>query len=125
MLGMSTAVRIYLAAKPADMRRGIDGLSELVRRQFREDVFSGHLFVFLSRRRDRLKILWWDHGGFVVAYKRLEKSRFRRPHPDAHGNVVLSPAELQALLEGIDLSKARRSNFWRPRSNLIDTCARV
>lgn len=113
---MLAGLRILLSTEPADMRNGPDGLCALVKRQFRdESVFSGTLFVFLSRRLDRAKILWWSAGGFVVYYKRLEQGRFRRPVPDASGRVVLSPGELQALLEGIDLRGARRTKLWQPR----------
>lgn len=125
MLGLTPSVRIYLAREPTDMRKGIDGLSTLVRRHFDEDLFSGHFFLFLSRRRDRLKLIWWDHGGFFVAYKRLERGRFRRPYPDAEGNVVLTAAELQALLEGIDLSHAHRAKLWTPAHKRIDKSARI
>jgi transposase len=114
MLGLSTPPRILMSTEPTDMRKGPDGLCALVKRQFDESVFSGTLFVFLSRRRDRAKILWWSHGGFIVYYKRLEKSRFRRPDTDNDGRLVLSPGELQALLEGIDLRRARRAPLWEP-----------
>lgn len=116
MIGLPPSVKIYFAMEPADMRKGVNGLGTLVQQGFEADLFSGHLFVFLSRRRDRVKILWWDRGGFVLYYKRLERGRFRRPQPDASGNLVLSPAELQSLLEGIDLSTARRSRFWEPKA---------
>jgi len=114
MIGLPASVRIYLATEPTDMRNGADGLAARVRAGFAVSVFSGHLFVFLSKRRDRAKILWWDRGGFVVYYKRLERGRFKRPEPDSERGVVLSPAELQSLLEGIDLSRARRSRLWQP-----------
>jgi transposase len=114
MIGLPASVRIYLAAEPTDMRNGPDGLAARVRANFAVSAFSGHLFVFLSGRRDRAKILWWDRGGFVVYYKRLERGRFRRPESDGRGGVVLSPAELQSLLEGIDLSRAPRSRLWQP-----------
>jgi transposase len=77
------------------MRKGPDGLCAMVRRHFDEPVYSGVLFVFLSRRADRVKVLWWSHGGFVVLYKRLERGRFRAPKPDGTGQVVLTPAELE------------------------------
>lgn len=117
MIGLPSSVRIYLAAEPTDMRNGPDGLAARVKAHFPVSVFSGHLFVFLSARRDRAKILWWDRGGFVVYYKRLEQGRFRRPESDGQGGAVLSPAELQSLLEGIDLSRARRARLWQPRSH--------
>jgi transposase len=114
MLGASASVRILMSTEPADMRKGADGLCALVKRQFDESVFSGTLFLFLSRRADRAKILWWSAGGFVVYYKRLELGRFKRPTPGADGRVMLTPGELQALLEGIDLRGARRSRLWKP-----------
>lgn len=115
MLGAPSGVRILMSLEPADMRNGPDGLCTLVKRQFAESVFSGTLFVFLSARRDRAKILWWSAGGFVVYYKRLELGRFKRPAPRSDGRVVLTPGELHALLEGIDLRDARRSRLWEPR----------
>lgn len=114
MFGLPAGVRILLATEPADMRKGADGLGSLVRRQFAEPLFSGTLFVFLSARRDRVKVLWWSAGGFVVLYKRLERGRFRRPEPHADGRLHLTPAELEALLEGIDLRQARRARLWSP-----------
>jgi len=116
MLGASVGVRILMSTEPTDMRKGPDGLCALVKRQFEESVFSGTLFVFVSRRADRAKILWWSAGGFVVYYKRLERGRFKRPTPGADGRVVLSPGELQALLEGIDLRGVRRSRLWKPET---------
>ncbi len=106
--------RIYLSTEPADMRKGPDALAALVVQQFDESVYSGTMFAFLSKRRDRAKLLWWSHGGFVVYYKRLERGRFRRPEPGPDGRVHLSPGELQALLEGIDLRDARRARLWSP-----------
>jgi len=116
MIGLPSSVRIYLATSPIDMRAGPDGLSSLVKGALQADAFSGHLFVFMSKRSDRIKLLWWDHGGFVVYYKRLERGRFRVPAmtPDAR-SVSMTPAELGSMLEGIDLSKARRTRLWQPR----------
>jgi transposase len=107
---------IYLATEPCDMRNGPDGLAALVKRRFGESAYSGAMFAFLSQRRDRIKILVWSHGGFVVHYKRLERGTFRRPREGADGRVVLSPGELSALLEGIDLRDARRARLFHPRS---------
>lgn len=116
MIGLPAAVRIYLFSEPTDLRKGVDGLTTLVRRHLDTDVFSGHIFAFLSRRCDRAKLLWFSHGGFVVYYKRLERGRFRRPGVD-HDRATLTPAELQSLLEGIDLSEARRTRLWEPTSD--------
>lgn len=114
MLALPSAVRIYLATQPTDMRKGFDGLAALVEAQGL-DLYSGHLFAFLSRRRDRVKILTWDRGGFVLYYKRLEKGRFRRPVVDAlTGHVRLDAAELMMLLDGVDLTRVRRARVWQP-----------
>jgi transposase len=89
------------------MRKGFDGLALLVREVIAEDPLSGHLFVFRNRRRDRVKVLYWDRDGFALWYKRLEKGTF--PFPEAEGGrVEVTPAEMAAVLEGIDLSRARR-----------------
>jgi transposase len=114
MLGVPSALKILMATEPCDMRKGPDGLCALVQRHFDVSVYSGTLFLFLSRRLDRAKLLWFSHGGFVVYYKRLERGRFRRPLPGRDGRVVLSSGELEALLEGIDLSGARRTRLWEP-----------
>ena len=78
MIGLPRAVKIYLATEPADMRKGFDGLAALVEAQGL-DLYSGHLFVFVSKRADRVKVLTWDRGGFVLYYKRLERGRFPSP----------------------------------------------
>ncbi len=115
MLSLPSSVRIYLLLGPTDMRKGFDGLSGLVRASGL-DLFSGHLFVFISRRANRAKILTWERGGFVLWYKRLEQGRFRVPAPDDDsGRLHLAPDQLTLLLEGIDLSSVRRPKRWGPR----------
>jgi transposase len=107
VLSLPSTVRIFLAVEPADMRKGFDGLAQLVRERVAEDPLSGHFFVFRNRRRDRVKILYWDRDGFALWYKRLEKGVFRFPEAK-NGRVEVTPAEMAAVLEGIDLSRARR-----------------
>jgi transposase len=109
MLGMSAAVRVYLATAPADMRKSFDGLFALAS-GLDLDPLSGHLFVFINKRRDRIKILYWDRDGLAVWAKRLERGTFRIPDATAD-RVEMSAADLAALLAGIDLNSARR----RPR----------
>jgi transposase len=99
-------VKAYVCARPVDMRKSIDGLSQLVQPLLCADAFSGNLFVFVSRRREKVKILWWDRLGFWLAYKRLERGRF--PRPEARAQGALSVSALMAFLEGIDLTRARR-----------------
>lgn len=107
MLSLPSTLRIFLAVEPADMRKGFDGLSQLVRDRIAQDPLSGHLFVFRNRRRDRIKILYWDRDGLALWYKRLEKGTFRFPEA-VDGRVEVTPAEMAAVLEGIDLRHARR-----------------
>ncbi len=116
MLTLPASVQIYLATEPVDLRRGHDGLSAIVCSQWQLDVFAGHLFVFLGRRLDRCKILFWDRGGFVLYYKRLERGRFKLPRVSGDGvHVVIDSAQLMMLLDGIDFSRVQRSKHWRPR----------
>ena len=117
MLGLPPSVRIYFATDVVDMRNGIDGLRAIVEGVLRRDPFEGHLFVFIGKSRDKVKILFWDRGGFVVYLKRLERGRFQLPVVDARRkNVELQPAQLAMLLDGIDLN-ARRLQRWSPSIN--------
>jgi len=97
------------------MRKGHDGLAALVQNTMKADLFSGHLFVFLSKQRNRVKILTWDRGGLVLWYKRLEKGRLKMPKIDVGAaSLELDSGELSMLLEGLDLSKVRRPKRWEP-----------
>ena len=105
--------RILVARDPIDLRKGIAGLAAVCEVHLREAPLDGTLFVFTSRDRRGLKMLVWSHGGFVLVYKRLEKGRFRWPPLQSdRGTVTL--AELAALMEGIDLTHARRLSRWYP-----------
>jgi transposase len=111
MFGLSAAVRVYLAKEPADMRKSFDALAALASGALGLDPLSGHLFVFINKRRDRIKILYWDRDGLVVWAKRLERGTYRIP--DAAANrVEMTTAELAALLAGIDLNTARRRDRY-------------
>ena len=114
MLTLPRSVRIYLAAGPVDLRKSIDGLGAIARAHA-HDIFSGHLFVFTSRRGDRIKVLAWDHGGFVLYYKRLERGRFRLPviAPGAR-EVELDSTQLAMLLDGIDVKRVKTPARWEP-----------
>lgn len=117
MLTLPPSVRIYVAAEPVDMRRGHDGLAAIVRGQWQLELFDGHLFVFLGRRSDRVKILFWDRGGFVLYYKRLERGRFRLPRVKAGEKTMqLGAGELSMLLDGIDIAAVKQPKRWLPRS---------
>jgi transposase len=109
-LDQGMAVRIYLCVQPTDMRRGFDTLAAAVREFLRHDPFSGNLFLFVGRGKDRMKILYWDKDGFCLWYKRLEEGTFKLPsHKDAPLSVELKATELAMLLEGIDLKSIKRS----------------
>jgi transposase len=112
MFGLSAAVHVYIATRPADMRKSFDGLAALVSGSLALDPLSGHLFVFINKRRDRIKILYWDRDGLAVWAKRLERGTFRLPVAGAD-RVEMTTAELAALLAGIDLNTARRRIRYR------------
>jgi transposase len=112
------ATRVYLAAGPTDLRKSFDSLSALVAGPLGGDPSSGHLFVFCNRRRDRIKVLYWDRTGLWVLAKRLEGGRYWWPGAAAAGacpRVELSAARLAALLDGLDLSGARGRRGWYRR----------
>jgi len=114
VLTLSPAVCIYVATGATDLRRSIDGLAALVRQRFDLDPLSGHLFLFRNRRGDRLKILAWDHGGFWVLYKRLERGTFAWPSDDDGDAVTMRSGDLGLLLSGIDLTHTRRRRWYEP-----------
>ena len=104
----SAAVRVFLCTRPTDMRKGFDGLSGLVQECFSQDLLTGHLFLFLNRRRDRIKILYFDRDGLAIWYKRLEAGSYQMPQAVAQDGVELQPAQLAMILSGIDLRSARQ-----------------
>ena len=123
MLSLGANTRIFLAVEPTDMRKGFDGLFTLVESIIQQDPFSGHLFVFRNRRRDRLKIMWWDRDGLVIWYKRLEKGRFQFPTDLSGPNKTTTPQrcevraeELAMVLGGIDLASVRRRKRYERQS---------
>ena len=108
------SVRVYLCTSPTDMRKGFDTLAAMVRDYLGYDPLSGHLFLFVGRDRDRIKILYWDRDGFALWYKRLEEGTFRLPSKNATKSVELKASELAMLLAGIDLTSIkRRKRFTR------------
>ncbi len=114
MMHLPASVRVYLCASACDMRRSFDGLHALVTQAMELDAFAGHLFVFANRRRDRIKILYWDRDGFAVWAKRLEEGTYAMPLEDAaEKRREITAAELGAILSGIDLSDAKRRKRCR------------
>ena len=117
-----TPRRILVAREPIDFRKQIDGLAAVCEVQLGEEPLDGSLFVFRNRKGTALKMLVWTHGGFLLMYKKLERGRFRWPGLEADRGVI-TPAELAALLEGIDLSRSRRLKRWNPSRRLAHTSA--
>ena len=101
MIPVTGSARMYLFRGPADMRKGFEGLSGMVEEHFCENLFSGALFIFLNRRRDRVKILYWDRDGLALWHKRLERGKFLMPAEKEGASAELTSAELSMLLEGI------------------------
>jgi transposase len=121
VLTLASTVRIYVAAEPVDLRRGFDGLAAATREVIHAQPLSGHLFVFLNRRRNRLKILVWEPSGYLLIYKRLECGRFRLPSEPRPGarHIEMEATELALMMEGIDLRGARRRKRWVPGENVL------
>lgn len=122
MITLPPAVRVYIATKPADLRKSFDGLAGLVRDIIKEDPLCGHLFVFRNKKGCSAKILFWDRTGFCIWYKRLERGTFRFPKSDAH-SIQMSAVELALLLEGIDLSNAKRQKRFVAPACAVDVTA--
>jgi len=112
VLALPPSVKIYLASGVTDLRKSFDGLSGLTRTVLAADPASGHLFVFCNRRRDRLKVLYFDGTGLWVFAKRLEKGTFCWPDTRAQTRVELLSSELTLLLGGIDLSRTKTRDWY-------------
>jgi transposase len=116
VLSLPPSVRLFVATQPVDGRKGADSLMVIARDVFLQDPLSGHLFVFFSKRCERVRIVYWDRNGFAMWSKRLERGRFR-PKFSAAGKLAadsIEYAELALILEGIDLAGARRRPRWEP-----------
>lgn len=109
-------VRVLVATRPVDFRKGMDGLTALVQEHLREDPFSGAIFVFRSKRRaDRVKLVWWDGSGLCLFAKRLENGRFYWP-PIEDGTIRLSGAQLSALIEGMQWTRVHAVEAKAPQA---------
>ena len=125
MLTLGVRARIYVAAEPIDLRKGFDTLAAATREIIRADPLSGHFFVFVNRRKNRLKVLVWEPSGYLMLYKRLERGCFHLPTTPALGtrHVEIEATELGLMMEGIDLKGARRRRRWEPQKALASTRA--
>ena len=119
MLTFPAAVRIFVCAEATDLRGGFDRLAAAARSVIRQDPMSGHVFVFLNRRRNRMKLLVWDRTGYLLIYKRLSKGTFALPTRPLPGrrHIEVDGATLMLMLEGIELTGARRRPRYRRSSH--------
>lgn len=117
MLTLPAAVRIYVATEPVDMRRSFHGLAATVRGQLQMDPASGHLFVFVNRRANLLKAIFWDRTGYAILAKRLSQGTFHFPVdvPEGARHVTINGGQLGLMLEGLDLRGARQRKRYSPR----------
>jgi transposase len=125
MILLPRAVRVYFAVAPANLRKSFDGLSNEVRAVLGRDPLSGHVFVFLNRRRQQVKLLVWTRGGFTIVHKRLERGTFCFPAQVTNEatSVSIDAHELTMLLEGIELGEARTKARWEPPRHEAATMA--
>lgn len=112
---LTHSVKVCLATRPCDLRKSFDTLSALVEQDLREDPLSSKLFVFLNKRCNRIKMLYWDGSGLWVLMKRLEKGRFKRPKPGdrSASKLHLKPEALEMLLSGIDLKDGMQRGWYQ------------
>jgi transposase len=119
------AVRVYFATQPTNLRQSFEGLTNQIRHVLGYDPLSGHVFVFLNRRRNQVKLILWTRGGFTIVHKRLERGTFTFPARVAEGvsSVAIDVHELAVLLEGIEVDELKTKPRWEPmpasRSTLI------
>ncbi len=112
MIGPEGAVKVVVATKPVDFRKGAEGLAALVKEQMRADPFSGAVYVFRAKRADRIKLIFWDGTGLCLYAKRLEEGQFRWPKVQ-DGVMRLTSAQLGALLEGLDWRRVHQARRTR------------
>lgn len=113
MIIPSGPLKVLVAVRPVDFRKGMVGLATLVKAELNRDPFSGVMFVFRSKRADRLKLLLWDGTGLVLVTKRLEEGNFRWPR-HGEGSMTLTPAQAAALIEGLDWTRVHAHPVARP-----------
>lgn len=121
MLLLPRAVRVYVATGPTNLRKSFDGLSNEVRAVLKSDPLSGHVFVFLNRRKNQVRLLLWTRGGFTIVAKRLERGTFTFAKEVTEGasSVELDAHELAMLLEGIDVTQVKTSRRWEPQEHAV------
>lgn len=122
MLTFPAGVKLFLATSAVDLRKSFNGLTLLVEQEFGLQAMTGHLFIFLNRRGNQVRILFWDRDGFCIVAKKLEQGTFRRTKEGLDGDthVEIEVADLALLLEGIEVKEVRRSIRYKPPDNRIE-----
>jgi transposase len=116
--------QLFLYAKDVDMRRSFDGLMGIVQSEFRRDILQGDTFLFLNKRRDRIKILWWDGDGMAIFMKRLEAGTYQRPLMAADQvSLLMDRTEVELLLSGIELSSVKRRKRYQVQTKTLTSSA--
>ena len=116
MILVPRSVRVYFATQPMNLHKSFDGLSNEIRSALGHDPLSGHVFVFLNRRRNQVKLIVWTRGGWTIVHKRLERGTFTFPARVVEGaaSVSIDVHELAMLLEGIEVARAKTKPRWEP-----------
>ncbi len=116
MILVPRSVRVYFATQPMNLRKSFEGLGNEIRHALGYDPLSGHVFVFLNRRRNQVKLIVWTRGGFTIVHKRLERGTFTFPArmTESAKSIAIDVHELAMLLEGIDVSRAKAKPRWEP-----------
>lgn len=123
MILVPRAVRVYFATEPVNLRKSFDGLSNEIRHALGYDPLGGHVFVFLNRRKNQVKLIVWTRGGFTIVHKRLERGTFTFPSRVTPGakSISIDVHELAMLLEGVDVSRAKTKPRWEPPARTRST----
>lgn len=117
MLTLPPGIAVFMAVQPVDMRKSFDGLSAAVETVFGRNLLDGHLFLFLNRQRDRIKILWWDRDGKAIFAKRLERGSYELPrHQPGDQQLQLDATQLALLLSGVQLDAPKRKRYVLPQT---------
>ena len=127
MLRLPVSVRIYVAREAVDLRKAFDGLCAITRDAFKLDPFTGHVFVFFNRRRDRIKLLLWERNGFWLLYKRLERGTFEvLTHAASSGeaHIEIDGRRLRLLLDGVDTKSSRFRRHFASDVRIADRARR-
>jgi transposase len=122
---LSRAVRVYFAIQPTNLRQSFEGLTNQIRHALGHDPLSGHVFVFLNRRKNQVKLILWTRGGFTIVHKRLERGTFTFPAQivDGAASVAIDVHELAMLLEGIEVTDIKTKPRWEPAPRIRSTAA--